>query len=306
MAGRGARVLIGGAVGVGSALLGLAPWLVTGARLPLQNIWLEQTLPEEMPTALLPLNQYYVASIAAMLVLGGAFAGAVLRILRRHGTALPAGAAATGVALVQLVALVQSTLALRSGLGDDGRSQAYVAALVAGSAVCVVLSAAVLVALARYGTAGAAVALGAAGIASMSWLDGLVLESRDVASLVYGNPLTYVREWLPILVVAGAAAWSGFVTVRRSVATVVILVMLWVVPATTTAVAYVLTPIYLKFPEEIPAAGLQVMRMALGPDGGAVARMAVAVAAVAGVAVWRIVAGRRSGARVDVSARAAV
>ena len=41
-------------IGAAAATLGLLPWLITGARLPLQNLWGTSTVPEEMPIGLLP------------------------------------------------------------------------------------------------------------------------------------------------------------------------------------------------------------------------------------------------------------
>ena len=32
-------------IGVGAALVGLLPWIITGMRLPLQNLWASSTLP---------------------------------------------------------------------------------------------------------------------------------------------------------------------------------------------------------------------------------------------------------------------
>ena len=43
-----------GLIGVLAGLLGLAPWLVSGAQLPLQNLWAKEVLPAQMPVSLLP------------------------------------------------------------------------------------------------------------------------------------------------------------------------------------------------------------------------------------------------------------
>lgn len=43
-------------VGALVAVVGLLPWIVTGMRLPLQNRWAAETLPGDMPVALLPFN----------------------------------------------------------------------------------------------------------------------------------------------------------------------------------------------------------------------------------------------------------
>lgn len=58
-------------VGLAASAVVLFPSWAGGGRLPLQNLWHEQTLPEAMPCSLLPLSQYYALSIFVMLLLGG-------------------------------------------------------------------------------------------------------------------------------------------------------------------------------------------------------------------------------------------
>lgn len=43
-------------VGAAAAVLGLLPWIVTGMRLPLQNLWAADTAPDQMPVAFLPMS----------------------------------------------------------------------------------------------------------------------------------------------------------------------------------------------------------------------------------------------------------
>ena len=57
-------------VGIAASVLMLFPSWVGGGRLPLQNLWHEQAMPEDMPFSLLPLSQYYALSIFVMLLLG--------------------------------------------------------------------------------------------------------------------------------------------------------------------------------------------------------------------------------------------
>src|SRR5690606_40914719 len=47
------------AIGVAAAVVGLLPWLLTGMRLPLQNLWSHPTSPEDMQHAQLVFNQYF-------------------------------------------------------------------------------------------------------------------------------------------------------------------------------------------------------------------------------------------------------
>ncbi|MCU1438326.1 MAG: hypothetical protein JWP66_1413 [Naasia sp.] len=53
-------LLPGVAIGIGAALIGLPPWIVTGMRLPLQNLCAVEVRPEDMPVALLPFSNYVV------------------------------------------------------------------------------------------------------------------------------------------------------------------------------------------------------------------------------------------------------
>ncbi|HLS64990.1 MAG TPA: hypothetical protein VK060_16525, partial [Ruania sp.] len=66
-------------VGVGAVLVGLLPWIRAGMQLPLQNLWAVQTLPEDMPLVLLPLNQYYLGTILALMVTAGLVGGVIAR-----------------------------------------------------------------------------------------------------------------------------------------------------------------------------------------------------------------------------------
>lgn len=66
-------------VGIGAVAIGLLPWLVTGLRLPLQNLWAIDTLPEQMPRVLLPFSQYFLGQILSMLILGLGIAGLAVR-----------------------------------------------------------------------------------------------------------------------------------------------------------------------------------------------------------------------------------
>ncbi|MFP5359272.1 MAG: hypothetical protein ACLGHM_02070 [Actinomycetes bacterium] len=290
---------IGLAAGIGlvSAVVGLAPWLVTGERLPLQNLWAAPTLPDDMPFALLPLNQYFVAAIAAMLIVGGGVAGTVMRVRAARGRALPVWPAVVGLLVVQLGSLAQSAAVLRPGLradaGVSAYAQAYLVAMVLGTVLCSALAVVVLLMIARAGVAGAAVAWGVASIALGSWLSALLKSEPAFGTAVSGSVLSHFYQWLPVVGAAAAAAWSGFVTARRAVATLVILVMLWVLPALVTAMSYVLTPMYTTYPEDMLLAGLDVLRMALGPDGGAPRRLVVAVTVALAVAAWRLIARRR-------------
>ncbi|MDN4479792.1 hypothetical protein [Demequina muriae] len=254
--------------GVASAALGLAPWLVTGMTLPLQNIWETDTLPEEMPLALLPLSQYYLVASVAMVVMGSAFAGALARLAASIGRPVRLWLVGAGAAAVQVVALVQTAAVLQGGLEDSTRALVYLLGMIAGVSVGIVVGLLVMTGLARAGTAGTTVAITFAALALAQWLPTLIqpigaMPSYDTPQLVYDT----VR-WLPVLIVAVAVGWCGVMTVRRALASVVSLLALWIVPAVVVAFTYAVgSRIYLQDPSELIPAGTHVFRSALTSAG---------------------------------------
>ncbi|MFV0285555.1 MAG: hypothetical protein ACK5IM_04085, partial [Demequina sp.] len=79
----------------------------------------------------------------------------------------------------------------------------------------------------------------------------------------------------------------GVATARRAVGAATSLLALWALPASATALSYAVgSRIYLQNPAELVPAGLQVLGMALGPDGGAPQRILIAVAV--GVTTWAV------------------
>lgn len=74
------RVPVGWAlvIGLAAAVLGLLPWLVTGLRLPVQNLWAGDAAAR-MPVVLLPFSQYAVTIIMGLFVVGAACAGLYAR-----------------------------------------------------------------------------------------------------------------------------------------------------------------------------------------------------------------------------------
>lgn len=75
-------------LGFEAVFIGLLPWIVTGMRLPLQNLWAINTLPECMPRALLPFSLYQLPLILAMTIFGMGLASLAVRAAQpamRHG-----------------------------------------------------------------------------------------------------------------------------------------------------------------------------------------------------------------------------
>jgi hypothetical protein len=131
-------------VGVASAVVMLFPSWVGGGILPLQNLWHEQTMPDDMPFSLLPISQYYAISIFVMLLLGGVVAGLVVRFAGRRWMLRP-GPAALGVLLVHLIVTIQAFAVLGTGLGlwdgtAGGRELLYVGGMLGGVVAGILLA----------------------------------------------------------------------------------------------------------------------------------------------------------------------
>jgi hypothetical protein len=215
-------------------VLGLLPWLLTGLRLPLQNLWATDVLPEEMPLALLPFSQYFLTLIVSVIVVGSALAGLAARVGRRRGIG-PLGTA-LGAVGVQVVALVQSALTVSAGLREDRDSDLYLAAIVGGTVGAIAVGALLLLVIARAPRAGAAVAISLAAVAAGGWLTGVVAPlSRDGSPA--GLALLNGVQWLPGILAGLALAWCGVLSVSRVIAWIVSLAVLWVGPVLVTAVS---------------------------------------------------------------------
>ena len=273
-------------------MLGLLPWLVTGARLPLQSIWESPVPPEAMPIALLPLSQYDLVLSMAMVVIGAALAGLAVRIAATRGTALPPWWTWSGAAIVQVGALTQAASALSSGIEDSTRSRIYQLGMVAAVLVAVAIGLAVMMGVGRARPGGVAIAGTVAAIAFGQWLSALAA----AVSAGTAMPIIALRAstWLPVLIVGVLVGWSGAGTVRRAAASAASLLALWIAPAAITAVMYALgSRVYLQSPQELWPAGREVFVMALGSDGGAPQRLLVAAAVAVVVGAGLRTARRR-------------
>lgn len=249
-------------IGVGAALLGLLPWLVTGMRLPLQNLWALETPPEDMPIAFLPFTQYATTLLLALLVIGAAIAGVVTRSLRAR---LPrAGTVTTlaGVLLVQIVAIAQATVTVAGGLRGGTESEFYLAALLAVVTVSLVVGLGVFWLIAAAPRAGALIGLAIAAVLAGPWLGGLVSPIGSIAA--WPTWLMTALRFAPAVLVGAAIAWCGLRTRGRIVAAVASLVGLWIGPALLTGVqSAVGSRVMLRHPAELLDYGVGVFQMAM-------------------------------------------
>lgn len=272
--------------GMAAAVLGLLPWLTTGARLPLQNLWATHTLPAQMPIALLPLNQYYLLAIVALLLAPVLPLGLLLRH-RSNGATI---AAAAGLSTIQLAAAVQATVAVASGLDESRLGTVYLMVLVALQAVSLLLAQACLWAIRTPSPVVAALGIGLVALLVPSWITAWWLE----APLGAPTALRWIVRLGPAILVGLALGWCGISSAARLLVWLTDLVLLWVVPALTIALTTVASSrAILRTVTEIPEAVQDYLRSALGPAGGGPERLLLAVAiALAIMAVRRLVRPR--------------
>ncbi len=263
-------------LGILSALLGLVPWLVTGARLPLQNLWAAEVLPEAMPVAFLPLSQYQTTTILALLTLGGALAGLAVRVWRPARRGLASGFAVAGMALVQGIAVLQAFAVLGAGLLGGSMATIYFTGLLAGTLTAIAAAAVVLLMLAARSKPVAALGIGLMAVPAASWLTAAATYLAGPQGVPI--PLTLAWRWLPAVVVGLALAWCGVRPFLRLPVWAANLLLLWLVPALFTSINYVLgTRGSLGDVSEMGLLARQILAATLGPGGGGGPTVALAL-----------------------------
>ncbi len=281
-------------IGVGAAVLALLPWVVTEMRLPLQNLWAVQTLPEDMPIALLPFSQYAVTQILSLLVVGYGAAGIVVRSLRTRLPRQAVLAVGVGALAVHLVATVQAAWTLASGLADRTASTVYLAALLAVVAAAVLTGLLVFRLITAPPKAGAVIGLSLVALVFGSWLADLLMPLGTAPGGAASSVLNLVVRWVPAVLVGTAIAWGGHGTRGRVVAAVGSLLLLWIVPAAFAAVTSAAgSRVLLPYPSEIVDYGLEVLRAAMfAPELVLPPLLVALVVAAAGITLHRLL-GRR-------------
>ena len=276
-------------VGIGAVLIGLLPWIRAGLRLPLQNLWGTDTLPEAMPVALLPLNQYYLHIILGLLVTAGLIGGVIARAAPPAHRALSGGLTAAGTFLAMAFAVVQSALVLADGLREnDERSGTYLVLMVAWAVLSALGGLLVLVLVARAPRAGATVAVALAAPGVGSWAQALLAPSVALASPAVVTVVGYLH-WLPAVLVGLALAWCGARTSGRIGAWVMSLVLLWVLPAVQTVIGYVAGFRRSSSLWESLGSGLDLLGLVLAPDiAGPPVLLALALGVLGSVTIWAL------------------
>ncbi|PPB50291.1 hypothetical protein C4K88_03920 [Arthrobacter pityocampae] len=255
-------------VGAVAGVLGLAPWLITGARLPLQNLWATLEGPDRMPLALLPLSQYSLVTIVVLLVVGGAAAGITLRIWNptRHRTTVKYAAAA--LCAVQLAAVTQSFTVLHAGLMGGTAATIYVLGLLLGTILSLAASITLLLLLASRSRTTVALAIGILAVPLATWAVEWFIGLAGPMDLPSWLPI--ISRWLPAITIGCTLAWFGLRSVRDAGVWITNLALLWLVPALFTTINVVFgTRVSLGNPGEMLRLGQQILATTLGADGGA-------------------------------------
>ncbi|MCU1566315.1 MAG: putative rane protein [Pseudarthrobacter sp.] len=267
-------------IGVLAGLLGLAPWLVTGAQLPVQNLWGTEVLPAQMPVSLLPVSQYELTTLVALMTAGGAIAGFTLRLCRPVRRRAATWSAAAGVLAVQGAATVQAFSVVRAGLAPGSASDLYFAGLLGGVVAAVAASLVALFLLASRSPARLALGVGLMAVPIASWVVEWFVNLSDVGNVP--AVVLMLARWLPAVLVGVALAWCGIRPTTRVLVWMVDLALLWVVPALFTSVNYVFgTRVYLGDFDEMAILARQILAATLGPAGGAGPLVALALAIAA-------------------------
>ena len=288
-------ILLAIGLGVAAVLVGLAPWLLTGARLPLQNLWDAPVVeadgvtaaPKSMPVSLLPFSQYALTLQASLLITGSAVAGLVARAAGARRSRGAVIAVLAGTVGAQSVALVQSSVTVTGGLADRVESVVYLGAVVGAAVAGIAFGVVVLLLIARARRGAAVVGLAVGAIALAQWgyalvypPFSLVTENVAVADSVLG--------WLPAVLVAAAIVWAGVSTIGRAVGAAVALIALWVGPAAITAVSNVAgSRVYASYPFEMVEIAGSIFTSALASPATWRAVLVAAVLAGIGLALRR-------------------
>ncbi|WP_432536694.1 hypothetical protein [Kineococcus arenarius] len=293
-------------IGALAALVGLLPWLATGLRLPLQNLWQAPTAPADMPRVLLPFNQYAITLLLAVVVTGYATAGLFARVLGRvAGLRWPRRAMLSltaGVLGVHLLAAAQTASTVAAGLSARTASALYLAALLAVLAFAVGTGLLVLRLVLAASRPAVVIGVSLLAVIAASWLAALITPFG--AAPGQPGPLASaasdaVLHWLPAVAVGAVIAWSGVHTLARLLAAAGGLALLWILPAAFTALASAASfRLLLPHPVELAEYGLQVFQAALlMPEPALPPLLLALVITTGGITARHLLTRRPAGAR---------
>lgn len=285
-------------LGMLCAALALAPGLFPFNRSKLANHspWADEMSGADLPFVVLPVNQLYLLDIFETMLLGGVFAGLVVRMIRPRRD-IPSFTVALGVLVIHGTAILQTFRVIDHHMEIEGMrvgstAVLYITAML-GLTLVFALAAQVgfwLIARSSSGVAALVVALAASSVAAwvVSWWLGLAERPHE-----YPQFLPEVMLWLPTLIVIVALIWCGLRPLSRLGVWIVSLLALWLAPVMSNAAMYTLEARIYR-PSQIPEAidiGHDVFLASLGY---ATVRQVVAAALIAatGVLVLNVLRAR--------------
>ncbi|MFV0535229.1 MAG: hypothetical protein ACK5MR_16495 [Cumulibacter sp.] len=291
---RGRRAQFGIAIGVLAAFVGLLPQLCNGARLPLQNLWTTDSGGDDMPFALLPLNQYYILQVLIMQLIGGLLAGVSTRALQHRISRL---AASLGVLGIHLVATMQVAVVLADGLGiatsyADDRALLYFFGMLGVALLGTGLGQAIFWLTQSPTVPICAVGLLASAVPVASWINYVVAVFTGVGEGM--STWNTVTHWLPAVIVGLVLAWCGVRPLARIAMWAAGFIVLWLIPPLFIAIPYSLGIRWIGSDLSIAlASGVDVFGAALWQDARPL--LAALVIAIAGTVVFTLVHHTRHG-----------
>lgn len=283
-------------------VVGALPFLLAGLRLPPQNLWDTEQLPETMPHVALPFSQYSITLLVAMGVVGGVSAALTGLAAPREQRRRAVRAALAGATLAAAVALAQTSIVVHGGLDGSKRAELYFTAIVAVTVLGVVLGLVVGQAVVSGRPGLRAAGLAVLSFLLISWL-GAILRIHDSIGSGPWQALYNAIPWLTAVVAGIGLALCPPRSGRAVLAWAGALVILWVAPALFTAVGYVAGSRAILAgspPSEWLDAGLDVLRAALLPGNKPLGPLALTVA----VGLLWLLALRPGVARVEDDGRA--
>ena len=245
-------------VGLVAGIAGLLPWLLTGMTVPPQNLWATDASHADLPAALLPLSQYRLGSVVVLFMTGGAIAGLIARSAQRRWSASGFWSLAFGVVLVQLFAIVQSSVVVGMGLRMGMASFAYLASAVLVGILAAVGGFVVFALIASAPRGGALLGVAIAAVPAAAWVAAFPAFLSGARS---NDVVVLIDVWGPAVIVGVAIAVCGLGSFGRVIAALLALAIVWALPAVNAGVHAIVAPHALaQTRTELVSHGIRVFR----------------------------------------------
>lgn len=230
-------------VGTLCAFVGLLPWLLQGSKLPLQNLWAEQTMPDDMPFALLPFSQYYVVFLSSLLLIPWLLVGILSRATSITSRPRSVRWLGFGVALWQVVALTQTAVTVGRGLGFSGArapyALGYLLLLTLGCAAVIAAGVIIFLLVAKAPSTAAVLGLAVGALFLGSWCDEFLMGDVIWAP---GTPVWMhaVGGWVTTVFLGASLGWNGVWPLRSLISSLAAIVVFWLGAAVLGGLQYAL------------------------------------------------------------------